>query len=118
MSLLPCSPEVLHCGKHGGHGGHDGIHSCGLRWLADGFMAFCPAGLPLTGLGLSSGAPSARPMLPSRGRNTIDDDTFFDSLAQLLSQVMVTKRVTTTTATVTAVNQSMTDKFPSDMLCW
>lgn len=50
-------------------------------------VVLCNAGLPLTGLGLSSGVPSARPMLPSRGRNTIDDDTFFDSLGQLLSQV-------------------------------
>ena len=41
------------------------------------------AGLPLNNLG----APNGRPNLPSRGKNTIDDDTFFDSLGQLLAQV-------------------------------
>eukprot|EP00878_Enallax_costatus_P009349 GHUV01009771.1.p1 GENE.GHUV01009771.1~~GHUV01009771.1.p1 ORF type:complete len:365 (+),score=197.75 GHUV01009771.1:260-1354(+) len=41
------------------------------------------AGLPLNHLG----APNGRPNLPSRGKNTIDDDTFLDSLGQLLAQV-------------------------------
>ncbi|KAF8062960.1 hypothetical protein HT031_003799 [Scenedesmus sp. PABB004] len=47
-------------------------------------------GLPLPGLPLalpSPAPPSGRPALPSRGRDTIDDDSFFDALPALLSEV-------------------------------
>ncbi|WIA19827.1 hypothetical protein OEZ85_005735 [Tetradesmus obliquus] len=50
------------------------------------------SGLALAGLsgpvsGAASAAATSRPMLPSRGKNTIEDDAFFEGLPQLLADV-------------------------------
>ncbi|KAF6261763.1 hypothetical protein COO60DRAFT_1636588 [Scenedesmus sp. NREL 46B-D3] len=50
------------------------------------------SGLLLAGLsgpasGAASAAATSRPMLPSRGKNTIEDDAFFEALPQLLADV-------------------------------